>query len=261
MTTVSPAMRQRIAAVLDRVERDHGVRILFAVESGSRAWGFPSPDSDYDVRFVYARPRDGYLTLAPVRDVIEIPPDAVLDVNGWDLPKALTLLAKGNAVPVEWLTSPILYRADGAALDTLRDLATRIVNRPATWHHYRSLVHTMFTGFINGRPRVKLKKYLYALRPACALVWLRTHPGGTVPMDLPALMAGIDLSPGIRDAVGVLLERKARISELGDDAPWPVLDAFIRDELERPGLPPRCPAEQAAALAEADRVFRHLIRP
>jgi len=104
---IPPAARMRILADLGRIEREEGVRILFAVESGSRAWGFPSPDSDYDARFVYARPADWYLSLAPGRDVVELPIDGDYDTNGWDIRKALNLLLKPNPVLLEWLSSPI----------------------------------------------------------------------------------------------------------------------------------------------------------
>ena len=99
-----PSVVAGIDAKLREVEANHGVRILLAIESGSRGWGFASPDSDYDCRFIFVRPRDDYLTLFPKRDVIEYPPDGLYDGNGWDLPKALKLLLKGNAVIIEWLT-------------------------------------------------------------------------------------------------------------------------------------------------------------
>jgi predicted nucleotidyltransferase len=110
---LGPGFDPGIVAALDArlrsvAEDEHAV-VLLAVESGSRAWGFPSPDSDYDCRFIYARARDDYLRLYPPRDVIEFPLDRILDVNGWDLAKALRLLLKGNAVVIEWLTSPFVY--------------------------------------------------------------------------------------------------------------------------------------------------------
>ena len=109
-------------ARLDSVVRERGVRILHAIESGSRAWGFPSPDSDYDCRFVHCHPLADYARLRPPRDVIETPLTPVLDVNGWDIRKALALGLKGNAVILEWLRSPIVYRGEpgfAAAMDAL----------------------------------------------------------------------------------------------------------------------------------------------
>ena len=104
---ISPKIRQEIEARLAAIEAAEGVRYLLAVESGSRAWGFPSPDSDYDIRFVYVRKRDWYLRLEPGRDVIEAPIEDEIDLNGWDIRKTLGLMLKSNAVVSEWLSSPI----------------------------------------------------------------------------------------------------------------------------------------------------------
>ena len=89
-------MRKKIKEQLRRIEDAENIKILLAVESGSRAWGFASPDSDYDVRFVYIRSLEDYLRLDAIRDVIELPIDDVLDINGWDLQKTLRLLHKWN---------------------------------------------------------------------------------------------------------------------------------------------------------------------
>ena len=120
---IDPEVRRRIGDRLAEIEQRESVRILLAVESGSRAWGFPSPDSDYDVRFLYARPRDWYLAVDSRRDVIECPIENVLDVNGWDIRKALQLLLKANPVLAEWLNSPIRYREDALVVAALRELA------------------------------------------------------------------------------------------------------------------------------------------
>ena len=102
-------MEKLICSKLHEIEKENNVKILLAVESGSRAWGFASPDSDYDVRFIYVRPKDDYLRLENVRDVIELPIDDVLDINGWDLQKTLRLLYKSNPTLFEWFSSPIVY--------------------------------------------------------------------------------------------------------------------------------------------------------
>src|SRR5438045_8726086 len=117
-------MEERIKAALTEIERDEGVRIFYACESGSRAWGFPSADSDYDVRFLYVRPRDWYLSVdvERKRDVIERPITDELDVSGWDIRKALMLLKKSNPPLLEWLGSPIIYRETLTIADRLRSL-------------------------------------------------------------------------------------------------------------------------------------------
>lgn len=166
---IPPSIRTRIDAILDQIECQHDVRILLAVESGSRAWGFASPDSDFDVRFLYVRRLPAYLSLVRPRDVIELPIVDDLNINGWDLGKALILLCKANPVLFEWLASPILYRADEAALAGLRALVGRVGHRRAATHHYHRLAFSNWATHIEGRTQVRLKKYFYALRPACAL--------------------------------------------------------------------------------------------
>ena len=103
-------MEALIQEKLREIEGREDCRILLAVESGSRAWGFASPDSDYDVRFIYVRPRESYLRLNRLRDVIELPADDVLDINGWDLDKTLRLLYKSNPTVFEWFSSPLVYQ-------------------------------------------------------------------------------------------------------------------------------------------------------
>ncbi len=252
-------VRRQIAGTLDRIERDQGVRILLAVESGSRAWGFPSPDSDYDVRFLYVRPLDWYLSLTRGRDVIELPIEDELDVNGWDIAKALTLLGKANPVLFEWLASPIRYRADDDALRALHDFAGRIGHRTAATHHYRSLAEGNLRRHIDGRDRVRLKKYFYALRPACALAWLRTRPDDRVPMALGDLLAGIPMETAVRAAIDGLLARKSRLSEMGEGARIDALDAFIAAEIAGAAAVEPRRDRPVPPSAEADRLFRLLV--
>ena len=105
-----PVTADDINAKLRTIESEHLVRVLFACESGSRSWGFASPESDYDVRFIFVRRTEDYLSVFPPRDTIECPVTDVWDLAGWDLKKALSLMTKGNSSLLEWLTSPVLYR-------------------------------------------------------------------------------------------------------------------------------------------------------
>ena len=92
---IAGEMRAYVAAKLGAVAAEEGVRVLYAAESGSRAWGFASPDSDHDVRFIYAHERDWYVSLWEDRDVVERGIDEKLvDLAGWDIRKALRLLLK-----------------------------------------------------------------------------------------------------------------------------------------------------------------------
>src|SRR5262249_52828379 len=194
---IDPDMRDLIERELATVERQDGVRILLAVESGSRAWGFPSPDSDYDVRFIYARPLAAYLSVRPPRDVIDRPMQGVLDVNGWDVRKALHQLVRSNAVLLEWLTSPVRYRCEGSAAERIFALACEHCHLPALAYHYDRTARRSFDQIAFSSEPARLKTYCYALRPALALRWVRDR-GAPPPMDVPALLEGSILADAVR---------------------------------------------------------------
>ena len=257
---IPAAVRRAINARLDGVAEEYDVRILFASESGSRAWGFPSPDSDYDVRFVYAHDVDWYLSLDAGRDVIELPIEDDLDINGWDIRKALSLLLKPNPVLIEWLQSPIVYRADGFATGQLVSLAERTARCRSLTLHYLHLGRSQFRQHIEGHSRIALKKYFYVLRPALALRWLRRRPAELVPMSLPQLLAGVDVPPEATAAINDLVAHKARSRELGDGPRSAALDAVIRAEFEHAesAVPQRTPLPPDL-LRDANRLFRRLI--
>lgn len=222
----------RIDAAVERIAGDHDVAIGLAVESGSRAWGFPSPDSDYDCRFVFIRPLAHYLTPWPRRDVIELPLVDDLDVNGWDLAKALKLLMKGNAVIIEWLTSPIVYRGDEVFRSSFLALARAVADRDLVMRHYLHLGEEFRRRHLSDPPAVILKKLFYAVRPAAAIRWLARHPSEAVaPMHFPTLLAESDLPNDVSAIVADLLERKATTRELGTGPlPKPIAD-FVDGEL------------------------------
>ena len=151
------------------MERAEDVRVLLAMESGSRAWGFASPDSDFDVRFVYVRPVDHYLRLEPARDVLVWRVDEVLDVDGWDVDKALRLLRGSNPSLFEWLASPIVY-AEDPAFAVVRGLAAECFSLVASAHHYLSMGRNHLAA-LTGET-VRLKKCLYAMRAILAARWV-----------------------------------------------------------------------------------------
>ncbi|WP_044561415.1 nucleotidyltransferase domain-containing protein [Azospirillum sp. B4] len=253
---VDPAVHARIQAELDAVERDQGVRILLAVESGSRGWRFPSQDSDYDVRFLYMRPLAAYLTVTEQRDVIERPVDAVFDVNGWDLRKAFQLALRSNAVLIEWLCSPVRYREVGPAAARLLDFARASVDLTGIAYHYDRQARRMFNDVLAAEtPR--LKTYCYALRSALALRWVRDRRE-TPPMELPALLAGLSLSPEITDEIATLVARKLPSTERAATVRLPVLDRLIGDILAQPV--PAMPREHRREVGRrADDLFAELV--
>ena len=231
-------VRTEVDRRLSAIQTDEGLRLLLAVESGSRAWGFPSPDSDYDVRFVYVRPRAWYLALEPGRDVIEQPITDDIDLNGWDIRKALGLMLKSNAVIGEWLSSPIRYRSDDPAAASLADLANRTFNPRGVAHHYANLGRNAAERWLGGNEEVPVKRYFYALRPALAIRALRFDPTRPPPMNLQELIIESQVPTAISESIHRLVEAKSRTRELGNACRVPELDSLIREELSRAAQTP-----------------------
>jgi len=228
---IDPTVRADITARLSAIEIEHGVRVLFACESGSRGWGFASPDSDYDVRFIYVHALPWYLQVHAQRDVIELPISGELDINGWDLRKALGLLKKGNATLIEWLDSPVVYRADTAFVTAIRDAAEQTHRAERSFHHVCDRHPGCYREYLRG-DTVRLKKYLYVLRPLLATLWIE-QGRGIAPMPFQDLVDAIVTDPALLDAIDALLviKRAAMESEYGQ--PLPVINAFIDTELTR----------------------------
>ena len=226
---MDPGVVAEIDARLAHTEIEHRVTVPWAIESGSRAWGFPSPDSDYDCRFIFVRGADDYLTLWPKRDVIETPLDKIFDVNGWDLAKAVRLVVKGNVVVTEWLRSPIIYSGSSAFRDGLLSLAAHVANPALIGRHYLHVGRDQWPG--DGE--VLLKRLFYALRPAASLRWLRVNSGQvTPPMDLPTLLAECDPPSAVVDETTELTALKAVTRELGVGSAPAAIARFIAEEFE-----------------------------
>lgn len=160
-----------IRSALEDLSAREGMTILWACESGSRAWGFESTDSDYDVRFIYLRRRDDYLRVSPFSDVIEMPISDELDISGWDLSKALGLLRKSNPPLLEWLQSPIVYSAFPGFKENFWELCQTYFSARACMYHYMSMAERMLKPYLN-KNTIRLKRYFYILRPVFACQWL-----------------------------------------------------------------------------------------
>ncbi len=222
-------MTPTILDALDTIERERNVRVLFAAESGSRAWGFASPDSDYDVRFVYCHPRDWYLRITEPRDVIErmLPND--LDVSGWDLRKALRLFLRTNVALYEWLGSPIVYRENSVFAARARALLPQYFQPASALHHYLGTARTTFADHLD-RPEVRLKKVFYFLRPILACRWIeqtRAQP----PTEFAKLVAADWVTAHEREVIAELLLRKELASERDTEALDSGLQRWMRDQL------------------------------
>lgn len=257
---IADEARAHIAARLAAVAGEEGVRIVYAAESGSRAWGFGSPDSDYDVRFIYVHDRDWYVSLREERDVIERTLDErLVDLAGWDIRKALRLLLKSNPVLYEWLVSPIAY-VDGPLRAELKALFEAHASSRALAHHYWSIARGQWRSEIVGRDQVRLKKYVYVVRPLLSLAWVAQW-GTPPPMSIGDLLEQSAMPSAARAAVARLLREKRETPELGTGPPVADIDAWATGELER--LHP----EQLALSAEprddmreeADRFYRRTI--
>ncbi|MBI5434829.1 MAG: nucleotidyltransferase domain-containing protein [Planctomycetes bacterium] len=245
---------EAIVAQLDALEVEHDVRILYACESGSRAWGFASADSDFDVRHVYVARPERYRSIAKTRDVIEGPLDATRDFSGWDARKALELFRKSNPSFLEWLGSPIVYRERTSFAAGLRELAKTYYSPIACAHHYEHMARGNFREYLQGE-EVWLKQYFYVLRPLLAVRWLERGLG-VVPMEFARLVE-VTLEPGaVRDALEVLTAAKRTGAELSTGPRVSALNDFIEAEFERRRQAPTVLASGEAPIDQLDDAFR-----
>jgi predicted nucleotidyltransferase len=229
---VSPEMHALIQDELHRISRAEGIKVLFAIESGSRAWGFHSHDSDYDVRFVYARPVDWHLRLQDRRDVLEYPISGDLDISGWEVGKALRLALRSNAVLPEWLQSPITYTEDAAARAEILCFCGRVLTRRSVTWHYLSLATRQMEGLRLPNGQIKLKRYLYTIRPVLALRYMRLHDSAMPPMDMTRLMAACALPESVCAYLDDMIAVKRQAGEMGTAASTDVsTDALIENEI------------------------------
>lgn len=245
---------QRVRDVLSQIEEERDVRVLFACESGSRAWGFASRDSDYDVRFLYVQERDWYLSIEDRRDVIELPIADDLDVSGWELRKALRLLRKSNPPLLEWLKSPILYQHDPQFVAEFTAVAEEFYSPRRCFAHYLRMAFGNWRDYLRGREQVSLKKYLYVFRPLLACRWIERQLG-QVPMLFAELVEGVLEELEVRVALAELVARKQAGDELAVEPPVQALSSFIEGELAR--LDALNEPEEVAGEVEAlNRFFR-----
>lgn len=222
-------MREGIIQTLQSIELETNVRILLAVESGSRAWGFASPDSDYDVRFIYVHEPDWYLTVFDRRDVMEKMLPGDLDVSGWELRKSLRLFAKCNVALNEWIGSPVLYREAPGFRSELGALTAKFFNPIGATHHYRSMAKQALSD-MSSNGHISIKKLLYAIRALLACRWIGRH-GSQPPTEFIALVDDV-ATVEEQEYFGQLLVRKAVTLEKGAIVIEPAYRDAIVSELE-----------------------------
>lgn len=220
-------MREVILKELRKIEETEKVRIIMAIESGSRAWGFASPDSDYDVRFIYVRKSEDYLKLEGIRDVIEWKLDDVLDINGWDLKKALQLLHKSNPTIFEWCASPIVYFEREEFVE-LKKLLPQYFSTKKGLFHYWHMAETNYREYLKGE-EVRVKKYFYVLRPLLAAKWILDKK--TAPPMLFEELIEAELEAALKPEISRLLELKKVLPEMGLAPKIHSINAYIEKTL------------------------------
>ncbi len=216
-----------IGRKLKEIEEQEQVHILYAAESGSRAWGFASPDSDYDVRFIYVRPMGEYLKLQEEHDFIEGAMDETLDINGWDLDKALRHFHKSNATLFEWAGSPVVYFAT-PQWEGIRETAKAYFSCKAAMYHYYGTARKNYARYLTGE-RVSYKKYFYVLRPLLACKWIAEK--ACPPPVLFTKLAESVLEEDMRECVEGLLQAKQKMPETEQGVRIEALHAYLEEKI------------------------------
>lgn len=229
---IQPNIKEQIQSEINRLAVEQQIRVLYACESGSRAWGFASPDSDYDVRLIYLNTTEWYLSVLPKDENIDIFADNDLDINGWDIRKVLRLMLKSNATPYEWLQSPISYVLDEDFRAALWSLGQHYFQPRSTMHHYLGLAQNAFRKGLVTEFDINIKKYFYVFRPLFAAMWV-AEKGGVPPMTFSDLMPVLDGYPAIKPLVMDLWQQKLNAGEGDAVRIIPQLLDFIDTQIER----------------------------
>lgn len=239
------------------IEQKENVRILHCVESGSRAWGFASPDSDYDVRFIYARPLEYYLRLEKTRDVIEWQLDETLDINGWDIQKALRLLHNSNPTIFEWNSSPIVYLTT-EKWQSVSNIINGYFKSKSGLYHYLSTAKSNYRECLKG-DIVRLKKYFYVLRPLLACKWIMEY--NTPPPMLFSILMEKYLDGELKSEVEKLLVIKMNSPEMKTGKRIDVINEYLDatiTEIEKTII--SLPSDKPHGYAELNEIFLKLLR-
>ncbi len=213
---------------LKEIEEKENIKIMFAVESGSRAWGFASNDSDYDIRFVYIRPLKDYLHLEKTNDMINWQLDNIFDINGWDLKKALQLLHDSNPTIFEWLFSPITYQSSDA-FEQLKTISKDYYSKKKSLYHYWHMANNNYQAYLQD-DIICIKKYFYVIRPLLAAKWIIDKK--SQPSMLFSELVNAELPKELEPIINDLLEKKAKSSEMGLSTRIKELDDFINSQLD-----------------------------
>ena len=253
-------MKQLIQKKLRQLEQEKDIRILYACESGSRAWGFPSPDSDYDVRIVYIYPKKSYLSIRNPSDQFNLPIDEnLIDISAWEVRKALHLFSQSNVSMYEWMQSPIVYFTDDYFLEMVRKLAKNYFSSKAAIHHYLGLTQKTFNTALQEE-RINLKKYFYALRPILAATWIveeKTIP----PLNFYHLLPLVEnKEPLVYKTICDLLQQKETALETHKITPVTVLHDYITQQINLCKQYASGLEKPQKELKPLDKLFRKLLK-
>ena len=224
-------VRNKILNALQTIEKENNVCIFYACESGSRAWGFPSTDSDYDVRFLYIHPIEWYLSIDKKRDVIEKLITDEIDMSGWDIKKTLQLFKKSNPALLEWLHSPIVYSEKHSVIQKLKVLLPEYYSPVACLYHYLHMAQGNYREYMKGET-VWTKKYFYILRPIFACLWIEKNLG-PVPVEFEVLVNRLVTDDKLKQEINNLLVKKKKGEELYRGPQIPMINDFIVNQLNR----------------------------
>jgi predicted nucleotidyltransferase len=225
-------MKNEIENGLKDIEQKHQVKILYACETGSRAWGFPSPDSDYDVRMIYRHEPDWYLSLSDKKDSIEMMSEnRELDITGWDIKKCLKLMWKSNGALLERVQSPIVYREEKNIASLLKEYTDLCFAPVAGMHHYLGMAKNSFEE-IEGKDNIKLKKLFYALRATLACKWI-LEKDSVPPIIFMNMVNGLSFGQVLKEKVVYLIDLKSGKEESYTHPNEKEINIFITEELEK----------------------------
>ncbi len=219
-------MRKAIIRKLEELERDHSIKILYAVEAGSRAQGSSSSASDYDVRFIYMHKKEWYLSLDKKKDTIEFKEEN-LDMSGWELAKTLRLLRKSNISLAEWLQSTIVYKTNNHFAKELLDLYKTAFNTKTAFYHYLQLAKNNWKDLEHKQGRIKL--YYYCLKSILACKWIERMKQ-MPPNDIHQLQSEVNGSNKLHLEISKLINLKASGDNQGEVLP--IVDSYIEEELK-----------------------------
>ncbi len=223
-------MVEEIKKEIAALEEKHNIKIVYAVESGSRAWGFASTNSDWDVRFIYVHNYDWYLSVDEKKDNIEIILPNDIDLAGWELRKAMLLFKKSNPPLLEWLKSPVVYKETLSTTAKLREAAEEYFNPKSCLYHYFNMARNNYEAYFKDEKEARLKKYFYVLRPLLACSWIE-ETGEMAPIEFDVLVNNEIIDPLLKAEINNLLIQKKNGVELDKGARVPIIDAFIENRI------------------------------